>query len=106
VRGGEVIKRARTWSDVSVQELADRLGVSESELRAWERADAPFSVVQRAVAACQVDLGLVATLPEPDSADVALLDHTLRLTAEQRLEQMLAYVRFIEAGRAALRTPQ
>lgn len=31
-----------------------------------------------------------------------LLEEALRLTPEERLHRMLAYVRFIEAGRAAV----
>jgi hypothetical protein len=43
-----------------------------------------------------------AETPPLDSHDVALLEQNLRLTPEQRLEKLVAMVRFVEAGREAL----
>jgi transcriptional regulator with XRE-family HTH domain len=77
VRGGEVVKRARVRSGLSVPELAGRLEVSAAEITSWEGGDPPFSVTQRAVEACQISL--------------------------ERLRRMVSYVRFIEAGRAAVK---
>jgi hypothetical protein len=34
---------------------------------------------------------------------VSLLETTLRMTVEERVERLVEYVRFVEAGRAALR---
>jgi hypothetical protein len=48
----------------------------------------------------------VVTESDADPEDVSLLDQTLRLTPEERLRRMLAYVRFIEAGRAAVMETQ
>jgi hypothetical protein len=48
----------------------------------------------------------VVTEPDADPEDVSLLDETLRPTPEERLRRMLAYVRFIEAGRAAVMETQ
>jgi hypothetical protein len=45
----------------------------------------------------------VLSEPDPDPPDVSLLEESLRLSVDERLERMLAYVRFIEAGRTALR---
>jgi hypothetical protein len=41
--------------------------------------------------------------PEPDPHDVSLLETTLRMTVEERVRRLVEYVRFVEAGRAALR---
>jgi transcriptional regulator with XRE-family HTH domain len=102
MRGGEVIRRARTRGDLSAAELAGQLGVSEAEVRAWEAGDPAFSLVQRIVEACHANFASVVTEPDVDPEDVTLLEETLRLTPEERLQRMLAYVRFIEAGRAAV----
>jgi hypothetical protein len=40
--------------------------------------------------------------PEPDPHDLSLLETTLAMTVDQRLERLKAYVRFVLAGRAAL----
>lgn len=102
MRGGDVIRRARTRGDLSAAELAAQLGVSEAEVRAWEAGDPAFSLVQRIVEACHANFASVVTEPDVDPEDVTLLEQTLRLTPEERLQRMLAYVRFIEAGRAAV----
>jgi len=87
---------------MSAAELALQLGVSEAEVRAWEAGDPAFSLVQRVVEACHADFASVVTEPDADPEDVLLLDETLRLTPAERLHRMLAYARFIEAGRAAV----
>ena len=102
MRGGDVIRRARTRGGLSAAELARQLGVSEAEVRAWEVGDPAFSLVQRIVEACHANFASVVTEPDADPEDVILLEETLRLTPGERLQRMLAYVRFIEAGRAAV----
>lgn len=102
MRGGDVIRRARARGDLSAAELARRLGVSEAEVRAWEGGDPAFSLVQRIVEACHANFASVVTEPDVDPEDALLLDEALRLTPEERLRRMLAYVRLIEAGRAAV----
>ncbi len=102
MRGGDVIRRARTRGDLSAADLAGQLGVSEAEVLAWEAGDPAFSLVQRIVEACHANFASVVTEPDVDPDDVTLLDETLRLTPEERLHRMLAYARFIEAGRAAV----
>jgi transcriptional regulator with XRE-family HTH domain len=106
MRGGDVIRRARTRGDLSAAELAGQLGVSEAEVRAWEGGDPAFSLVQRIVEVCHANFASVVTEPDVDPEDVTLLEETLRLTPEERLHRMLAYVRFIEAGRAAVMEAQ
>ena len=102
MRGGDIIRRARTRGGLSAAELARELGVSEAEVRAWEAGDPAFSLVQWVVEACHADFASVVTEPDVDPEDVLLLEETLRLTPAERLQRMLAYVRFIEAGRAAV----
>jgi transcriptional regulator with XRE-family HTH domain len=103
MRGGEVIRRARTRAYLTTEELAERLGVTTSTLTEWEGADPSFSLVERAVVACGADLAGVIAEPDPDPHDLSLLDTTLRMTVEERVQRLVEYVRFVQAGRAALR---
>jgi hypothetical protein len=66
------------------------------------RGDPPLSVVDSAARACGTDLAAVLAEPEPDPHDVSLLETTLAMTVDERLERLKAYVRFVQAGRAAL----
>jgi transcriptional regulator with XRE-family HTH domain len=102
VTGGAVISRILRRSGVSVAELAGRLGVAEGQVADWLRGDPPLSVVDSIAHACSVGLAAVLAEPEPDPHDVSLLETTLALTVDQRLERLTAYVRFVLAGRRAL----
>jgi hypothetical protein len=106
VTGGAVIGRILRRSGVSASELASRLGVGEAQVDAWLHGDPPLSVVDSAARACSTDLAKALAEPEPDPHDLGLLDTTLAMTVDQRLERLKAYVRFVQAGREALRTSQ
>jgi transcriptional regulator with XRE-family HTH domain len=101
-----MIRRLRMRAALSVKELAELLGVSVDEVAAWERDDPPFSVVERVAQASGFTLELEPVQPALDPHDLSLLDETLRLTPTERLARMVRYVRFIEAGRAAVRKAQ
>jgi transcriptional regulator with XRE-family HTH domain len=103
MQGGEVIQRARRWSGLSQVELGDRLGVPASTVAAWEASDPDFSLVERVVRASGHELHRVVAEADPDPHDLALIDANLLLTVDERFERLAAHVRFIEAGRAALR---
>jgi transcriptional regulator with XRE-family HTH domain len=103
VTGGAVIGRILRRSGVSASELARRLGVPEGQVAAWAQGDPPLSVVDSVARACFTDLAKTLAEPEPDPHDVGLLETTLAMTVDQRLERLKAYVRFVQAGRAALR---
>lgn len=101
--GGAVIQQILRRSGVTVPELVSRLGVAEGQVAAWMAGDPPLSVVDAVARACSTDLARVLAEPDPDPHDLGLLETTLTLTVDQRLERLKAYVRFVEAGRAALR---
>lgn len=104
VTGGAAISRILSRSGVAASELAARLGVSERQVAEWTAGDPPFSVVDSVARACQVDLAAVLAEPDPDPHDLSLLETTLAMTVDQRLERLTSYVRFVLAGRAALGT--
>ena len=66
----------------------------------------PLSVVDSVARACSADLARVLAEPEADPHDVGLLETTLAMTVDQRLQRLKEYVRFVEAGRAALKNVQ
>jgi len=101
-----VIDRILRRSGVSVPELARRLGVTQGQVAAWVQGDPPLSVVDSVARACSTDLARVLAEPEPDPHDIGLLETTLAMTVDQRLERLKAYVRFVQAGRVALRDAQ
>ena len=101
-----MIGRILLRSGVSAGELARRLGIAEGQLAAWISGDPPLSVVDGVARACSTDLARVLAEPEPDPHDVGLLETTLAMTVDQRLERLKAYVRFVQAGRVALRNAQ
>lgn len=92
---------------MSRAELAAQLpDGSEQRLARWEDGtDEPtFVEVDEAVRATGADVATVLSEPDLDPHDAALLETTLALTVEERLERLVAHVRFVEAGRAAMRT--
>lgn len=103
VTGGSVIGRILQRSNVSASELARRLGIAEAQVGVWLQGDPPLSVVDSVARACSTDLAKVLAEPEPDPHDVGLLETTLAMTVDQRLDRLKSYVRFVQAGRAALR---
>jgi hypothetical protein len=103
VTGGAVIGTILRRSGVTAGDLAARLGVSERQVAAWVQGDPPLSVVDSVARVCSTELAKVLAEPEPDPHDVGLLETTLAMTVDQRLERLKAYVRFVQAGRVALR---
>jgi hypothetical protein len=66
------------------------------------RGDPPLSVVDSVARACGVTLATVLAEPEADPHDISLLETTLAMTVDERLQRLKAYVRFVLAGRDAL----
>ncbi len=105
MKGGEVIRKARRMSGFTQVALARRLNAPASVLSRWEtgQVEPGFAAVVRAVEACDLKLADVLSEPEADPHDVSLLETTLRLTVDERLERLIDYVRFVRAGQKAMR---
>lgn len=97
--GAQVVREARRRAGISQQELAKRAGVHQPAIARWEsgRADPSMSTVERLVAACGLELRLA--LAQPDSGERSSIWGNLALSPEERLDQLVRTIRFIEEGR-------
>jgi transcriptional regulator with XRE-family HTH domain len=97
--GGLLIKEARLRAGLLEAALAERLGVPESRVRAWEaRSESPtMEEVTRAVRACGLDLRV--SLEPYDDHDIGLALQNLRLTPEERLARLHAMLAFVRRAR-------
>lgn len=90
MRGGEIVREARRRAGLSQQDLAERLGTTQSVITRWEtgQRSPTFETVIRAVRACGLELSV--TLGAPDLDHDLFIRENRRLTAAQRLERMTA----------------
>lgn len=102
MNGVWLIREARLRAGLTQQELAERTGTTQSAIARWESGQTRPAVetVARLVRACGFELNLRIT--EPDPSEVSLIERNLALSPEERLDQLLRTVAFIQAGRAAL----
>lgn len=89
---------------VTQSTLAGRLATTPSVLSRWEngQVEPGFAAVVRAVEACGLTLVDVLREPEVDPHDASLLETTLALTVDGRLQRLIDHVRFVRAGREAM----
>lgn len=88
MRGGEIIREARRRAGLSQQDLAERLGTTQSVITRWEtgRRSPTFETVIKAVRACGLDLAVTLGSPDPDH-DLFIRENR-RLSPTQRLQRM------------------
>jgi transcriptional regulator with XRE-family HTH domain len=97
-----IVREARLRAGLTQQELAERLATTQSAIARWEAgatrpsAEALASVVE----ACGLELRV--SLVAADPQETSLLERTLALSPEQRLDELVRTVSFIRAGRRAL----
>jgi len=100
--GGDLAREARRRAGLTQRELAERAGTTQSAIARLERGrSAPsLDTVRRLVRLCGLDLevGLV----ERDRTVDWQISANLRLTPEERLDQLSELVSFVEAGRASV----
>ena len=107
MKGGDVIRRARTRAGVSQAELARRLGTKQPVVARWETgARAPtLETVSRAVEAC--GLALDVAVIDRDPGEEALLREWQGLTPAERVlrnRQMLETEEWLHSARRVDRT--
>lgn len=104
MKGGTIIKQARTRAGLSQAALARRAGTTQSAIARWEAGKVSPSVenLDRLVTACGLSLNVL--LLESNEHDLGLALSNLRLTPEQRLERFMGGVRFAKELRHAAGT--
>jgi transcriptional regulator with XRE-family HTH domain len=104
VDAADIIRRARRISRLTQADLAERLATTPPVLSRWEngQVEPGFSAVVRAVEACGLTLADVLREPDADPHDISLLDSTLAMSVDARLQRLIDYVRFVRIGREAL----
>jgi transcriptional regulator with XRE-family HTH domain len=97
-----LIREARARAGLTQQELAQRIGTTQSAVARWERGRARPSLetLLRVVRACGLELRL--GLEAADPGEASLIERNLTLSPAQRLDQLVRTVAFIRAGRIAL----
>ena len=102
---GALIQRARRMRGLTQADLARRLETTPSVLSRWEheQVEPSFAAVVRLVEACGLTLEQILREPEPDAHDLSLLETTLSLSVDERLQRLIDYVRFVQAGRKRMR---
>jgi transcriptional regulator with XRE-family HTH domain len=88
-RGGELIREARLRAALTQDELAERLGTSQSVIARWEAGHRSPTVeaMRRAVRACGLDITM--SLDSYDREHELLIQQNLRLSLEERLDRMV-----------------
>jgi transcriptional regulator with XRE-family HTH domain len=91
VTSGTLIREARLRAGLSQVELAQRSGKDRAQLARWERdvVQPSFETLRELVRACGFDLETNLVAYEPDPAQDARLQKTLRHSPQERLQAML-----------------
>ncbi len=98
--GGDLVREARRRTGLTQRELAERAGTTQSAIARLEsgRSSPSFDAVVRLLKLCGFQL-LVALEPYDDS-DLAQAMALLRLTPDQRLDELTSIVEQMRAFRA------
>lgn len=96
-----MIRQARRRAGLTQAQLAARSGCPKSVISRWEheKVEPSFRAVEEAVRGCGLELSSVLSEPEADPGDVALLDGSLAMSVSERLQRLIDFVGFVEAGR-------
>jgi transcriptional regulator with XRE-family HTH domain len=91
VTSGTLIREARLRAGLSQVELAQRSGKDRAQLARWERdvVQPSFETLRELVRASGFDLETNLVRYEPDLAQDARLQKTLRRSPQERLQAML-----------------
>lgn len=99
-----MIRRARQMAALTQAELARRLRTTPSVLSRWEhgQVEPSFAAVVRAVEACGLSLEHVLREPRAEADEASLIETTLAMSVDERLQRLIDYVRFVKAGQGAM----
>lgn len=99
--GGDLVREARRRAGLTQRELAERAGTTQSAIARLEsgRTSPSFDAVLRMIRLCGFRLDVA--LDPYDDSDVAQAEALLRLSTDERLDQMHAGLAFAADLRAA-----
>ena len=97
-----LIREARLRAGLTQLELASKAKTTQSAIARWElgKVEPSYQTTVELVQICGFSFG-IRLAPLVDSAS---LESNLALTPEERLDQLLQTLAFIDAGRAAMRS--
>ncbi len=92
-----LIRDARRSAGISQQQLADRIGTTQSAVSRWERGhDEPrIRTLSQILTACGLKLVMAA---EPDDVDRAQIRQQLAMTPEDRLAGVINFSRMLASA--------
>jgi hypothetical protein len=106
MRGGELIREARTRAGLTQSELSERTGRDRSVIARWEQGiiSPPVESLLACLHACGFDLPFVL-VPLDESVDAELAE-SLMLAPSDRVDRMLAELKRDAQGRPGRRGPR
>lgn len=98
------LRTARRRAGLTQRQLAERAGTSQAAVARYERGRTvpDVATLARLLAAAGYALRAEPLEPAVDEHDWSLVEESLRLTPEQRLDRLVRTVAFVRAGRAAV----
>jgi transcriptional regulator with XRE-family HTH domain len=103
MRGGTLVREARRRAGLTQTELAERTRTTQPAIARLESGatEPSFRRVSQSVLACGLEL--VPVLREVDDSDWSVASANLLLTPQQRVDNHQRAIRFVLAGREAIR---
>jgi transcriptional regulator with XRE-family HTH domain len=86
-----MIREARLLAGLSQGELGARVGKDRAQIARWERGtvEPSFETLRQLVRACGFELNVSIGRPEADEAAEKVLRRKLRLSPQERLQELL-----------------
>jgi transcriptional regulator with XRE-family HTH domain len=100
---GSVIREIRLRAGLTQKQLARRLGTKQSVVSRWETGSAAptLETLQTIARVCGFEVRL--QVAERNDHDLRLAIMNLKFTPEERIDKMVAGIRFADEMRAAMR---
>ncbi|MEZ5099392.1 MAG: helix-turn-helix transcriptional regulator [Thermoleophilia bacterium] len=91
MRSGQLIQEARLRAKLTQAELAARLGRDRAQVARWETGgqEPSFENLRAVIEACGFVLRVEIAEPEADTELDAVLEASLRLAPQQRLQRLM-----------------
>jgi len=99
---GILLREARLRAGLSQAELARRAGKARSAIGRWERDEVQpsFETLRELVRACGLEISY--GLGSHDESSHSLIEESLRLSPDERLERLRSWIGFLVEARESL----